>query len=76
MSMSRQFFTVVQADPDRLRRLVDRRPDVDVLAPAVPPEELDGELDQLGGRARRLHEHEPAVLHEPREVLLEAKPAP
>jgi hypothetical protein len=38
---------VVEANADRLARLVADRPDVGVLAEAISPKELDGDPDEL-----------------------------
>ncbi len=65
---------MVEADPDRLRRLVERRPDVGVLAELVAPDRLDDQASQLVDRRDVLHQEDPARLADPLDVLTDLHP--
>ena len=65
---------VVQPDADRPGRLVERRPDVGVLAEAVAADRLDDQPGQLVDRRDVLHQQDPARLADPLDVLAELQP--
>ena len=65
---------VVEPDADRLGRLVERRPDVDVLAEPVPADRLDDQPGQLVDRRHVLHEQDPARLADALDVLAHLQP--
>src|SRR6266496_2517952 len=61
----------MEADADRPGALVERRPDVDVLAEVVATNGLDHDRRQLVDRWDIVHEEDPAGVANPLEVLAE-----
>ena len=58
---------------DQLLALVGERPDVQVLAVATAPEQIHGDVAQVFGTVRDVHEHHPTALEKAVVVLPHAE---